>query len=130
MFLQAVHRILQLGENDFASVEFLIDGEKEMWITEKNICNLLDTDESTLNQCLNSIFECGEADRDSAVADFEINTLDGKNIKTKAYTVDVLVSAGYCIKSERAIKFRQWMTGVLGKYRMKGFVLDEEHLKG
>ncbi len=46
------------------------------------------------------------------------------------YNLDVIVSVGYREKSQRGVQFRIWATNVLKEYMMKGFAMDDEHLKG
>ena len=59
-------------------------------------------DESTIQRCKTNILEDCELDKNSVAANFEINPLDGKNYKTKAYTIDVLISIGFHLKSKKS----------------------------
>jgi hypothetical protein len=54
---------------------------------------------------------------------------DGKNYLTKFYNLDVIISTGYRVKSNRGTQFRIWATQRLREYLIKGFVLDDERLK-
>jgi hypothetical protein len=55
--------------------------------------------------------------------------VDGKNYRTKFYNLDVIISAGYRVKSHRGTQFRIWATQRLREYIVKGFALDDERLK-
>jgi hypothetical protein len=45
------------------------------------------------------------------------------------YNLDVIISVGYRVKSQRGVQFRIWATGILKEYMRKGFALDDERLK-
>ena len=49
---------------------------------------------------------------------------------TNYYNLDVIISIGYRVKSQRGVQFRIWATGVLKEYMKKGFTMDDERLKG
>ena len=46
-----------------------------------------------------------------------------------SYNLDVIISVGYRVKSQRGVQFRIWATGILKEYMRKGFALDDERLK-
>ena len=52
-----------------------------------------------------------------------------KNIQIKQYNLDVIISVGYRVKSQRGTQFRQWATARLSEYLVKGFTMDDERLK-
>ncbi|MCL2141412.1 MAG: virulence RhuM family protein, partial [Methanimicrococcus sp.] len=54
---------------------------------------------------------------------------DGKNYPTKYYSLDVIISVGYRVKSPHGTQFRQWATAVLHEYLQKGFAMNDERLK-
>jgi len=53
---------------------------------------------------------------------------DGKNYTTRLYNLDAIIAVGFRVNSARAIQFRQWATGVLSDYAIRGYVLDKERL--
>ncbi|WP_416861674.1 virulence RhuM family protein, partial [Helicobacter ganmani] len=55
---------------------------------------------------------------------------DGKTYETLYYNLDMIISVGYRVNSKRATQFRQWASKILKEYLIKGFVLDDERLKG
>lgn len=54
---------------------------------------------------------------------------DGKDYTTRFYNLDAIIAVGFRVNSARAIQFRQWATGVLRDYAIRGYVLDTERLK-
>ncbi|WP_254426989.1 RhuM family protein [Herbaspirillum sp. VT-16-41] len=55
---------------------------------------------------------------------------DGKRYRTQLYNLDMILAIGYRVKSPRGTQFRQWATTHLKQYLIKGFVMDDERLKG
>lgn len=97
-----------------------------MWTTQKNMCELFDVTKSTISRHLKNIFESGELEEKSVVANFATTASDGKKYNTKIYNI---ISVGYRVNSKQAIHFRRWATKILREYMMKGYVLDEDLLK-
>jgi hypothetical protein len=115
----------QAGEN---SIEVRVDDET-VWLTQKLIGVLFDKGRSTITEHLKNIFETGELDELSVCREFRHTAEDGKNYTTKFYNLDVIISVGYRVNSLRATQFRQWATGVLRDFAIRGYVLDKERLK-
>ena len=81
---------------------------------------------------LKNIFEEGELEENRTIKDFLIVQKEGnREVKRNQvfYNLDAIISVGYRIKSNVATKFRQWATGQLREYIVKGFILDDERLK-
>jgi hypothetical protein len=72
----------------------------------------------------------GELDKDSVVAFFATTAADGKNYNVEYFNLDVVISVGYRVKSQRGTQFRIWANSVLKEYIIKGFAMDDERLKG
>lgn len=71
----------------------------------------------------------GELTRESAVAKIATTAADGKTYDVDYYNLDVIISVGYRVKSQRGVQFRIWASGVLKEYMKKGFAMDDERLK-
>ena len=76
------------------------------------------------------MFEEGELQRNSVVANFATTAVDGKTYQVEYFNLDMIICVGYRVKSQRATQFRIWATNVLKEYIKKGFVMDDERLKG
>ncbi|GHT01673.1 DNA-binding protein [Bacteroidia bacterium] len=68
---------------------------------------------------------------DSVVANFATTATDGKMYSVDYYNLDVIISVGYRVKSKRGVQFRQWATGVLKEYILKGYAVNQrfEHIE-
>jgi hypothetical protein len=78
---------------------------------------------------LKNIFSSGELGEDSVIRKFRITAADGKSYATNHYNLNAIISVGYRVNSVRATQFRQWATGVLREFAIKGYVLDRKRLE-
>jgi len=106
--------------------------DETVWLTQKLMSELFQTSIPNINMHLKNIFEEGELEENRTIKDFLIVQKEGnREVKRKQvfYNLDAIISVGYRIKSNVATKFRQWATGQLREYIVKGFILDDERLK-
>ncbi|MFH1048370.1 MAG: virulence RhuM family protein [Patescibacteria group bacterium] len=103
--------------------------DENVWLTQKFIAKLFDVKIPTINEHLKNIFNSGELDENSVIRNFLITAKDGKNYNTNHYNLEVIISLGYRINSQRATDFRRWATQVLKDYAIRGYVLDNVRLK-
>ena len=101
-----------------------------LWLTQKQIAELFEKDRSVITKHIKNIFEEGELIEDSVCAKFAHTANDGKTYETLYYNLDMIISVSYRVNSKRATQFRQWASRILKEYLIKGFVLDDERLKG
>ena len=100
-----------------------------LWMPQKEIAELFDKDKSTISRHLRNIFDSGELDENSVVAEIATTASDGKTYKVSFYSLDAVIAVGYRVNSLRATRFRQWATATLKEYIVKGFVLNDDMLK-
>lgn len=91
---------------------------------------LFKSSKANISEHIKHVFEEGELEEKSAVRKFRTTAADGKSYTTNFYNLDVIISVGYRVKSLRGTAFRKWATERLKEYMIKGFTLDDEHLKG
>jgi hypothetical protein len=103
--------------------------QETVWLTQKLIGVLFDKGRSTITEHLKNIFETKELDEKAVCRDFRHTAEDGKDYTTRFYNLDAIIAVGFRVNSARAIQFRQWATGVLRDYAIRGYVLDKERLK-
>lgn len=101
-----------------------------LWLTQRQIAELFDKDRSVITKHIKNIFEEGELVENAVCAKIAHTANDGKTYETLYYNLDMIISVGYRVNSKRATQFRQWASRILKEYLIKGFVLDDERLKG
>lgn len=104
--------------------------DETVWLSLDQIAELFQRDKSTISRHIKNVFEEGELQRNSVVANFATTAVDGKNYQVEYFNLDMIICVGYRVKSQRATQFRIWATNVLKEYIKKGFVMDDERLKG
>ena len=100
-----------------------------VWLTIDQMAELFDRNKSTISRHIKNVFEEGELQRESVVANFATTAADGKTYQVDHFNLDVIISVGYRVKSIQGTRFRQWATRRLKEYMVKGFTLDDERLK-
>lgn len=91
------------------SVDVRFEGET-VWLSLDQMADLFERDKSTISRHIKNVFDEGELDRDSVVANFATTAADGKTYQIDYYNLDVIISVGYRVKSPRGTQFRQWDT--------------------
>ena len=109
--------------------------DETVWLTQEQMAELFQRDKSTISRHIKNIFAEGELDEKVVVAEFATTSQHGamegrtqSNI-TKFYNLDVIISVGYRVKSQRGVQFRIWATNILKEYIKKGFAMDDDRLK-
>ena len=103
--------------------------DETVWLTQRQLAELFQKDVRTINEHIQNVFEEGELEREPVIRKFRITATDGKNYNVEHYNLDVIISVGYRVRSQRGTQFRQWATKQLRELIVKGFVLDDERLK-
>ncbi len=99
--------------------------EETVWLSQKQISELFEKGRSTITEHINNIFKEGELDESSNVG---FSDIANSNKPVKVYNLDVIISVGYRVKSNRGIAFRKWASSILKDYMMKGYALNEKKL--
>ena len=115
-------------EDGLTKIETTFDGDT-VWLSIDQMAELFQRDKSTISRHIKNIFAEGELKREAVVANFATTAADGKTYQVNYYNLDVIISVGYRVKSQRGVQFRIWATGILKEYMRKGFALDDERLK-
>ena len=106
--------------------------DETVWLSLEQMSDLFQRDKSTISRHIKNIFEEGELVRASTVAKFATVQNEGNRQVERAieyYNLDVIISVGYRVKSQRGVQFRIWATNILKEYIKKGFAMDDNRLK-
>ena len=115
-------------EDGLTRVDVTFDDDT-VWLSLEQMANLFQRDKSTISRHIKNVFEEGELERDSVVANFATTAADGKKYQVDYYNLDVIISVGYRVKSQRGVRFRIWASEVIKEYMKKGFAMDDARLK-
>lgn len=121
--------ILYQTEDGLTKIDVRFEDET-VWLTQAQLCDLYQTSKSNISEHIKHIFAEGELEESQVVRKFRTTAADGKSYNMSFYNLDMIISLGYRVRSLTATRFRQWATARLKEYMVKGFVLDDERLKG
>jgi hypothetical protein len=97
-----------------------------VWLSQEQMAELFQRDRSVITKHIGNIFNEGELEEKSNVQNLHISSSDKP---VKFYSLDVIISVGYRVKSHRGTQFRIWATQRLREYIVKGFTMNDELLK-
>lgn len=97
-----------------------------VWLTQKQMSELFDTERSVITKHLNNIFASGELDRASNVQKMHI---PGSDRPVTFHALDAVLSVGYRVNSKRGTQFRIWATRVLRDHLLQGYTVNERRLR-
>ncbi len=117
--------ILYQTENGQTKLEVRLENET-VWLTQQQMSELFQRDRTVITKHINNIFLENELQEESNVQILHIANSDKP---VKYYSLDVIISVGYRVKSHRGTQFRIWATQRLKEFIIKGFTLDDERLK-
>jgi prophage maintenance system killer protein len=114
-------------ENGETEISVTLDHDT-VWLNLFQLTKLFQRDKSVISRHISNIFKEEELDINSVVAKNATTAKDGKIYQVDYYNLDVIISVGYRIKSQRGTQFRIWANNVLKEYLIKGFTLNERLL--
>ena len=104
-----------------------VDGET-VWLNRQQLSELFARDVKTIGKHITNVFKDGELDKNAVVANFATTAKDGKTYNVEYYNLDVIISIGYRVKSQKGVKFRQWATRVLKQYIYNGYAINSDKI--
>ena len=96
--------------------------DETVWLSANQMANLFDRDEKTIRKHINNVFSEGELEKENNTHFLRV---DGVKQPVAFYSLDVIISVGYRVKSQRGIQFRIWANKVLKEYLVKGYVVNK-----
>ena len=113
-------------KNGELELEVNVSPEKEtVWLSANQMSLLFDRDEKTIRKHINNVFKDEEVERKSNTQKMRV-----VNIKQLVpfYSLDVVISVGYRVKSKNGVEFRKWATSILKDYMIKGYSINQKRL--
>lgn len=117
--------VLYQPENSI-SIEVLMENDT-VWLTLDNLSELYQRNKSTISRHLRNIYDEGELDRDSTVANFAtVQTEGGRTVQRLMdyYNLDVIISVGYRVKSQVGVDFRRWANVIIKNHIIRSNAIN------
>jgi len=101
--------------------------EDTVWLTQEPMAELFQKAKSTTNYHIQQVYEDRELDKEATMRKIENFEFSAKPMNF--YNLDMVISVGYRVRSQRGVQFRLWAAGIIKEYMRKGFALDNTRLK-
>lgn len=124
--------IIYEGNNGAPKIEVHIEGET-VWLSQQQLAELYQSSRTNIVEHIKHIYAEGELTESATCRNFrQVRTEGARQVERELpfYNLDLIISLGYRVKSKTATQFRIWATAQLKEYIIKGFVMDDERLKG
>lgn len=99
--------------------------EEAVWLTRAQMADLFQTSRNNITLHISNIFKENKLKEVSVGKESLLTASDGKKYKTKFYNLDVIISVGYRVKSNRGTQFRIWANNVLKDFLLKGYAVSQ-----
>lgn len=123
--------VIYKSEDGNTKLEVSLQGET-LWLTQAQLADLFDVRVPAISKHVSNILKAGELDRSATVSKMEKVQLEGgRRVRRKqsSYNLDMIISIGYRVNSEKATRFRMWATRVLREHLVKGYTVNEQRLR-
>lgn len=103
--------------------------DETVWLSQDQMALLFQRDKSVIARHISNIYSEGELQKESTVAKFAIVPEKRERLyEVTLYNLDVIISVGYRVKSQRGTQFRQWATKILKDYMLRGYAVNQRLL--
>lgn len=124
---------IEIFKSDDGSTEIEVQVDKEtVWLNQYQISDLFLTDRTSIGRHINNIYKTQELDESSTCAKIAQVQKEGKRTvkrQISVYNLDIILSVGYRVNSERGRQFRIWANKILSDYLFSGYALNERKLR-
>jgi len=118
--------IIYRAEDNTVQLDVRMENET-VWLTQEQMALLFQRDKTVITRHINNIYKEGELQRESTSAKFAfVPETRERQYDVSLYNLDVIISVGYRVKSQRGVQFRQWANRILKDYLVKGYAINEK----
>ena len=118
--------VIYQTEDGNTAIDVRLENET-VWLSQAQMANLFQKDRSVIARHISNVYKEGELDVETTCAKYAHMGADGdQTYYTTLYNLDVIISVGYRVKSQRGVDFRKWANKVLKAYLINGYVVNEK----
>lgn len=125
------YEVVRFVDNQF-ELDVRADKENDtVWLTQEEMSYLFDVDRTRINRHISNIYSENELDKKATCAEIAQVQIEGNRSvkrKIKYYNLDMIISVGYRVKSQRGIIFRQWANKIIKDYLIEGYAIDNKKM--
>ena len=112
-------------ESDTGEIQVQLEQET-VWLNQTQMIALFERDQSVISRHIRNVFKDGELERESNMQKMHIANSDKPVV---FYSLDVIISVGYRVKSSQGVRFRQWATKLLKDHLTQGYTLNQQRFE-
>ena len=117
--------IIYQSEDGQTQVDVRMENDT-VWLTQAQMAELFQKDRTVIGRHVRNVYKEGELEEDLTCAKFAHMGNEGlQRYETVFYNLDVIISVGYRVKSQRGVQFRKWANKILKDYLLKGYAVNE-----
>src|SRR5690606_13366530 len=114
---------IEIYQSDDGQLELKVALHNDtVWLSQLQMVELFGRDQSVLSRHIRNVFKDGEVPEESNMQKMHIA---GSDKPVALYSLDVIISVGYRVKSQRGVQFRQWATRTLKQHLVEGYTLNQ-----
>ncbi|MEZ5507155.1 MAG: virulence protein RhuM/Fic/DOC family protein [Gammaproteobacteria bacterium] len=118
---------IEIYQSDDGQVQLKVALDHDtVWLSQLQMVELFGRDQSVLSRHIRNVFKDGELPEESNMQKMHIA---GSDKPVVFYSLDVIISVGYRVKSQRGVQFRQWATHTLKQHLVEGYTLNQRRLQ-
>ncbi len=121
------YEIVKFVDNGFELEVNVSPEEDTVWLTQEQMAVLFQKAKSTINEHIKNIYAESELEESATIREFRMVQSEGNRMIARYiphYNLDLIISVGFRVKSQRGIAFRKWATSVLKQYMLKGYAVE------
>ena len=116
-----------LFETEDRSFSFLVEiNDETVWLSANQMALLFERDEKTIRKHINNVFKENEVEKENNTQKMRVA---GVTQLVPFYSLDVIISVGYRVKSNRGVEFRRWANSVLRQYILQGYAVNQRRIQ-
>ena len=119
------YELIKFEDGDFSLDVNVSPSDETVWLSANEIALLFNRDPKTIRKHINNVFEENEVEINSNTQKMRIAGVDQRVV---FYSLNVIISVGYRVKSKRGVLFRQWANSVLKQYLINGYAINAERI--
>jgi hypothetical protein len=119
------YELIKFEDGDFSLDVNVSPNEETVWLNRIELSMLFDRDVKTIGKHINNILKEEYMNVTGVIAKIATTATDGKTYMVEYYNLDIILSVGYRVKSQRGVLFRRWANTILKQYLLCGQVINE-----
>lgn len=122
-----MHNAIEIYKSPDGSIQLDVKLENDtVWLTQSQMAELFGKDQSVIARHIANAFKEKEVTEESNMQ--ILHNTQFKYRPTRIYSLDVIISVGYRVKSQQGVAFRRWANSILKQYLIKGYAINQQRL--